>query len=195
MARALADIEDIDETALRDALEEGPQVEADRLGEFRCGSEMRRLPIRHRLAPLIGSRGCLAKHGAGGSSEPLARIVNVSGGGRQSVWFGAGARHVSDTGDMDAIHFVLPGGQDGWPTSATPPDQWPPGSHGRYAQLALSLDGIRTEIPHRQTLTSSGLRSMRTRGCSIVLNRLGAGSGGSRPRPEGGLVPVDEFDA
>ena len=196
VARALADIGAIDESALRAAPEEGLQVAVDRLGNFRCGSQIHRLPSRHRLAPLIGSRCRFAKHSAGGGSgsEPLAKTVNATGG-RQSIWFGAGARSVSDTGDMDAIHFVLPGGQAGWPNRAMPLDHWPLESDGRQAQLPLSLDGIRTRSSHRQTSTSSGLRSMRTRGCSRLLNRLDAGSGGGRPRPEGGLLPVDEFDA
>ena len=140
MARALADIGAIDETALRAALEEGLQVAANRPGEFRCGWEIHRLPSRHRLPGLIRSRCRFSRHGVGGSSEPLAKTANVTGGGRQSIWFGAGARHGSDTGVMDVIHSVFPGGQDGCLNSSTPLDQGSLGSNGRHVQLPLSLD-------------------------------------------------------
>lgn len=143
---------------LRACLARAAAAAAPRHRRFRVWGEMHRIAPRHPLAaiPLLGRRFRAPAEqadfpGEGGintvhkTSHPLAT-------GRHAATFGACARHVSDLATLDANHFVLLGGQDGWTGSANCADQVPIWRAGGHITLPLSAAGVRRHFRHVTTL-------------------------------------------
>jgi penicillin G amidase len=124
---------------LRSALERALERAARSRARYGNWGAMHRLRLRHIFAgiPVLG-------RGYGGVDLPADggnNTVNKTGHGvsrrRHAVGFGSCARHVSDLADLDANHFVLLGGQDGWVASANFADQVALWRQGRYVTVPL----------------------------------------------------------
>ena len=114
-----------------------------------------RLRLPHALArlPFLGRKLAFGDWPVGGNSETILK----TGGGFSDKKHFAGlvavSRHISDMGDLDANHFVLLGGQDGWLGSTTLLDQVPLWREGGYVQVPLKPESVRARFSHETILT------------------------------------------
>jgi len=116
---------------------------------WRSWGELHRLRLDHPLAalPLIGRRYRYFDLPAAGGSESVMKTANGLAGGRHRVRYGSNARHVSDLSDLDANHFALLGGQDGWFGSTTFADQVDLWRAGAYVRVPLLPETVRRSFP------------------------------------------------
>jgi penicillin amidase len=135
---------------LRDALAEAGRT----LGRFRNWGEMHRLALAHPLAfvPGLGKRYRFGDMPTGGSTESLMKTAHDGSDTRHVTRYGQQARFVADLADLDANHFLLLGGQDGWIGSTTALDQIPLWRGGGYIRMPLRLETVRAGFPHRMVL-------------------------------------------
>jgi penicillin amidase len=146
----MEDIEAAPSARLRIALQRGLERATDGIDEFATWGEMHRLVLAHpfEFMPLAGSHFRFAEHPIGGSTDTLMKTAHGSINGRHFVRYGSSARHISDLSDLDANYFVLLGGQDGWINAANFLDQVPLWLDGRYVQMPLRLETVKTRFPH-----------------------------------------------
>jgi penicillin amidase len=103
--------------------------------------------------PLIGRRYLVGDFPVGGSNETLMKSRHGFVRGRHKVGFGAQARHIFDLSDLDANHFVLLGGQDGWLGSTTFADHLPLWRRGELIRVPMRARTVRAEHPNVTVLT------------------------------------------
>lgn len=122
---------------------------------------MHRLRITHLmgLVPMLGQAWTVAEWGAGGSRETPMKNAHGVVRGRHLVEYGAQARHLSDLSDLDANHFVLLGGNDGWIDSAQYVDQLPLWREGRYIRMPLSAETVAREFTETIWLETGSVRT------------------------------------
>lgn len=110
---------------------------------------MHRLRIGHLLSqvPMLGRGLMVADWPAGGTRESPMKNSHGLVNGRHAVQYGAQARHLSDLSDLDANHFVLLGGNDGWIGSANYADQLALWRQRRYMRLPLRAETVQAEFP------------------------------------------------
>ena len=115
----------------------------------RTWGQLHRLRIDHPLGllPLAGRRYRYFDFPASGGSETVMKTANGLTGGRHAVRFGSNARHISKLSDSDETYFVLLGGQDGWFGSTTFADQISLWREGKYIQVPLQLETVRSSFP------------------------------------------------
>jgi penicillin amidase len=108
-----------------------------------------RLRLAHPLArvPVLGRSWVYADRPAPGAWDTLMKAGAGLAPGRHDVEIGSVARHVSDLGDPDRNHFVLLGGQDGWPGSTTALDQVALWESGAYLLLPMSPAAVAASFP------------------------------------------------
>ena len=111
--------------------------------------DMHRLRIGHLLSqvPMLGRTLQVADWPAGGSRESPMKNSHGLVGGRHAVQYGAQARHLSDLSDLDANHFVLLGGNDGWIGSEHYADQLALWREQRYVRMPLRPETVAKEFP------------------------------------------------
>lgn len=95
------------------------------------------------MLPLIGSRFALDDYPASGGDDTLNKSGRVFSPSRESVTYGASARHLSDLSDRDENYFVMHGGNDGWLMNDQLSDQVPLWRKGQYIRLPLSIDKVK----------------------------------------------------
>lgn len=136
--------------ALAEALHGAAKVAA----RYPAWGDMHRLRIGHLLAgvPVIGERFVVADLPASGSRETIMKTAHGLVAEEHHSRYGSQSRHVSDLSDLDANHFVLLGGNDGWIGSVNFADQMPLWRAGLYLRMPLSPDTVAAEFPHRFTL-------------------------------------------
>lgn len=110
---------------------------------------MHRLRISHLLGsvPPFGRALRVVDWPAGGSRESPMKNAHGLVRRRHAVQYGAQARHVSDLADLDANHFVLLGGNDGWIGSAQYADQLALWAAHRDLRLPLRAATVAEEFP------------------------------------------------
>ncbi len=104
------------------------------------------LKINHFLAntPYIGGRYRFASFPYYGANSTIQK--SARGGitpARQTVRYGANARHISDLCDPDKNYFILLGGQDGYINSAGFMDQVPLWLDNQYINVPLTIENVR----------------------------------------------------
>ena len=144
-----SDIETADETTIRPVVLKALKRTARSL-RSRTWSQLHRLRIDHPLGllPLAGRRYRYFDFPASGGSETVMKTANGLKGGRHAVRFGSNARHISKLSDSDENYFVLLGGQDGWFGSTTFADQVSLWREGKYIQVPLQLETVRSSFPY-----------------------------------------------
>jgi penicillin amidase len=149
------DVRNADKPRLSAALEKAIRLAAPDAAKFASWGEMHRLGLSHVLGniPVIGSRYRFGEFAVGGSTDTLMKTSAASSNERHRVRYGSQARHVSDLSDLDSNWFLLLGGQDGWLASSTFMDQVDDWLAGRYIQVPMRAETVRTQFPHAMTLT------------------------------------------
>lgn len=145
----IEDIEARPADELAPMLSESLDAAGEKLPDFPTWGDMHRLQLRHPLAflPVIGGRYAFVDEPIGGSSDSLMKTAHSATDQRHRASYGANARHVSDLSDPDRNWFVLLGGQDGWLNSSTFLDQVPLWLEGRYVEMPLRPETVRTRFP------------------------------------------------
>lgn len=112
--------------------------------------DMHRLRIGHLLSqvPMLGRTLQVADWPAGGSRESPMKNSHGLVGSRHAVQYGAQARHMSDLSDLDANHFALLGGNDGWIGSENYADQLGLWREHRYVRMPLRPETVAREFLH-----------------------------------------------
>ncbi|MEW5727871.1 MAG: penicillin acylase family protein [Pseudomonadota bacterium] len=140
-------LEAADPDGLARALETAGQ-RAPRWGDIhrlRLGHWLGMLPGLERLARRVDLP-------AAGGNDTVHKTAHGLCSGRHAARFGANARFLTDTADLDSSRIVLLGGQDGWPDSATFLDQLAPWRAGETIALPLRPETVRATFPHRTIL-------------------------------------------
>lgn len=116
---------------------------------FPSWGAMHRLRIGHLLGqvPMLGRALQVVDWPAGGTRESPMKNSHGLVGGKHAVQYGAQARHLSDLSDLDANHFVLLGGNDGWIGSENYADQLPLWRARRYLRMPLRAETVEQEFP------------------------------------------------
>lgn len=116
--------------------------------------DMHRVVVNHPFAmiPLVGARYRFADMPAPGSRQTVMKTNASPSDTKHRAGYGSQARHISDMSDLDANHFLLLGGQDGWFRSTTFMDQMPMWEKGEYIRIPMRLETVRREFPHKMTL-------------------------------------------
>ncbi|MGQ0699150.1 MAG: penicillin acylase family protein [Panacagrimonas sp.] len=145
----LPDLDGLSVAAQTELLRRSAQAALRSLGRYPRWGDMHRLRIGHLLSliPVIGRRLQVVDWPAGGSRETPMKNAHGLVASRHDVQYGAQARHLSDLADVDANHFVLLGGNDGWIDSANYADQLPLWRDGRYLHLPLTSEAVAAEFP------------------------------------------------
>ncbi|MEN8719022.1 MAG: penicillin acylase family protein [Oceanococcaceae bacterium] len=153
--------EDLREGAIDFALiEEVLAASARAAGRDRWG-DVHRLEVQHVLGrvPLLGRRWRYGDIPLPGNNATVAKSVGPWNGEKHTAYFGQQARHVSDMADRDANHFILFGGNDGWPESVNFRDQLPLFLAGEMLSLPLSTEGVARVFERRMALQPIADRS------------------------------------
>lgn len=148
------DLAALDETHARAVASEAAPLAAKALARFGTWGAMHRLRLPHPLArlPIVGRKLHFGDWPVAGNGETILKTGHGLTDKRHFAGLVAVSRHVSDMGDLDANHFVLLGGQDGWLGSTTLLDQVPLWRSGTYVQLPLRPETVRAKFPHRTVL-------------------------------------------
>jgi penicillin amidase len=137
-------------TVLRDAL----TAAATAFDKFQNWGDMHRVVVNHPFAmiPVVGARYRFADMPAPGSRQTVMKTNASPSDTKHRAGYGSQARHISDMSDLDANHFLLLGGQDGWFGSSTFKDQMPMWEKGEYIQVPMRLETVRREFRHKMML-------------------------------------------
>ncbi|MDR3417070.1 MAG: penicillin acylase family protein [Nevskia sp.] len=116
-----------------------------RLRRFPSWGDQHRLRIAHvlRALPLFGRLFEIADLPVGGSRDTPMKTAHGLVEGRHHSTYGAQARHLSD---LDANHFVLLGGNDGWWGSSQLADQVDLWRRGGYIRMPLRPQTVAAEF-------------------------------------------------
>jgi penicillin amidase len=101
--------------------------------------------------PWIGGRYRRGEFPAPGSNDTLNKSGHPVSTEPAQVTYGAQSRHLSRLSELDANHFVLLGGQDGWLWNPQIDDQVNLWRQGQYFLFPLSKAGIQQQFNTRQT--------------------------------------------
>lgn len=148
---------------------------------FPSWGAMHRLRIGHLLSqvPMLGRSLQVADWPAGGSRESPMKNSHGLVRGRHAVQYGAQARHLSDLADLDANHFVLLGGNDGWIGSENYADQLPLWRARRYLRMPLRAETVEREFP----------RLLELRPAAAPVREAANAAASSAPAPAGSHSP------
>lgn len=148
------DLAALDETHARAVASEAAPLAAKALARFGTWGAMHRLRLPHPLArlPIVGRKLHFGDWPVAGNGETILKTGHGLTDKRHFAGLVAVSRHVSDMGDLDANHFVLLGGQDGWLGSTTLLDQVPLWRGGTYVRVPLRPETVRAKFPHRTVL-------------------------------------------
>jgi penicillin amidase len=149
------DLAALDENRARTIATQAVPGAAKALAKFGTWGAMHRLRLPHPLArlPIVGRKLHFGDWPVSGNGETILKTGHGLTDQRHFAGLVAVSRHVSNMGDLDANHFVLLGGQDGWLGSTTLLDQVPLWRCGTYVQVPLRPETVRAKFPHRTILT------------------------------------------
>jgi penicillin amidase len=150
-----ADLKALDETRARAVIAAAVPGAAKALSLYKTWGEIHRLRLPHPLArlPILGRKLYFGDWPVGGNGETISKSGYGLTDQRHFAGLVAVSRHVSDMADLDANHFVLLGGQDGWLGSTTLLDQVPLWRSGKFVHLPLRPETVRAAFPHKTTLS------------------------------------------
>lgn len=145
----LQDLEALDVSVRQPLLRRAAAVAMRAAARYPSWGDMHRLRIDHLLGmvPMLGRVLRVADWPAGGSRESPMKNAHGLVHRRHAVQYGAQARHTSDLADLDANHFVLLGGNDGWVGSANYADQLALWREGAYVQMPLLTETVAAQFP------------------------------------------------
>jgi penicillin amidase len=148
------DLARTDPDRLRRAARSAVQRAQPPFARWRRWGDAHRLRLMHVFgaAPLLGGRFRFTDLPADGGNETLLKTAHGFAAGRHAVQYGSNARHICDLADLDANHFVLLGGQDGWLGSATFLDQLALWRERAMIQMPLRPETVRSLFSHVMTL-------------------------------------------
>ena len=154
-AHVARDVREGEAAAIGTALATAVRSAAEAFPSFATWGDMHRLGLAHplRFVPVLGGRYRFGDYPAAGGSATVMKTAHGLTDERHYSGYGSNARHISDMSDLDANHFVLLGGQDGWLHSSTFLDQYELWRRGNYIRVPLRLETVRAEYPHRMELT------------------------------------------
>lgn len=149
-----ADLRALDENRSRAVTLAAVPGAAKALAQFGTWGAIHRLRLPHPLArlPILGRKLYFGDWPIGGNGETISKSGYGLTDQRHFAGLVAVSRHVSDMADLDANHFVLLGGQDGWLGSTTLLDQVPLWREGEFVHLPLRLETVRALFKHKTTL-------------------------------------------
>ncbi len=150
-----ADLRLLDETKARAVIQAAVPPSIEALKRFGTWGEIHRLRLPHPLArlPIVGRHLNFGDWPVGGNGETILKSGYGLTDQRHFAGLVAVSRHVSDMADLDANHFVLLGGQDGWLGSTTLLDQVPLWRAGTYVQVPLRAETVRARFTHATPFT------------------------------------------
>jgi penicillin amidase len=150
----LEDLAAADLARLRPLLTAALQTAAERLAGFKAWGDAHRLRLAHPLGflPVLGERYRYGDVPVAGSSDTVMKTAHAPVEDRHPTRYGSNARHISDLSDPDRNWFVLLGGQDGWINSANFLDQSKLWLDGKYIQVPLRVEQVRTRFIRKTTL-------------------------------------------
>jgi penicillin amidase len=150
-----ADLKLLDEKRAHAVIAAAAPGAAKALLQFKTWGEIHRLRLPHPLArlPILGRKLYFGDWPVGGNGETISKSGYGLTDKRHFAGLVAVSRHVSDMADLDANHFVLLGGQDGWLGSTTLLDQVPLWRNGTYVHVPMRPETVRARFPHRTILT------------------------------------------
>lgn len=124
------------------------------LKKYPTWGEFHRMSVGHPLgnAPLIGSKYRFQEFGVSGGVETLFKTAHGLTDEKHTARYGAQARHISDLADVNANHFVLFGGNDGWFKSENYLDQVPLWQKGELIHVPLEEAEVKKNAAFSQTL-------------------------------------------
>ncbi|MGQ0502849.1 MAG: penicillin acylase family protein [Panacagrimonas sp.] len=158
----LADLDALQPGPRRALLRQAAQAALGAAARYPSWGDMHHLRIGHLLGIIPGLRWKLAVADwpAGGSRETPMKNAHGLVARRHAVQYGAQARHLSDLSDLDANHFVLLGGNDGWIGSSNYADQLPLWRENRYLRMPLRPATVAAEFPRLVLLAPSADRGL-----------------------------------
>ena len=141
----LDDIEDLDDAGWSAALAASLATASEVAAKGTRWGDIHRIAVGHILSriPYLGDRYLERTVAVPGAKETIFKTSHSPSDEPHRATFGAQARHVSDMGDVDANHFILFGGQDGWIGSPAFSDQVPLWRTGKLVQVPMTPDAIR----------------------------------------------------
>ncbi|HEY1719713.1 MAG TPA: penicillin acylase family protein [Magnetospirillaceae bacterium] len=149
------DVRRLDDNRARAIVQAAIPGVAKALTQFGTWGSIHRLRLPHPLArlPILGRKLYFGDWPVGGNGETISKSGYGLTDQRHFAGLVAVSRHVSDMADLDANHFVLLGGQDGWLGSTTVLDQVPLWRSGTYIQVPLRTETVYATFRHKTTLT------------------------------------------
>jgi penicillin G amidase len=150
-----ADLKLLDDAHAKTVVRAAVPGVAKAMAKFAKWGEIHRLRLPHPLArlPIIGRHLYFGDWPVGGNGETILKSGYGLTDQKHFAGLVAVSRHVSDMADLDANHFVLLGGQDGWLGSTTALDQVPLWREGRFVQVPLRPETIRARFTHATPFT------------------------------------------
>ena len=146
---ALDDLQLLDEAGWQRAISAALPAAAAVAAKGTRWGDLHSISVGHILSrlPVIGERYLERTVAVPGTKETIFKTSHNATDEPHQSTFGAQARHISDMGDLDANHFVLFGGQDGWIGSPAFSDQVPLWRAGKLVQVPLTPDAVRKAHP------------------------------------------------
>ncbi len=149
------DIQSAEPQLRRRAVRRALRTAAKAIGTHETWGDRHRLRLGHPMAliPVLGRAWRSTDLPAGGGADTLMKTAHQQTARRHAITYGSMARHISDLSDLDRNHFVLLGGQDGWPGSTTFLDQVALWQEGQYVSVPLRKETARATFRHVTQLT------------------------------------------
>ena len=138
-------LQDIESGALTDTVPDALRSAAADFSDHPTWGDLHVLKLSHPLGnvPLIGRKYRFGEYPAPGSTNTLMKRAHPLSNEKQSVTYGANARHISDLSDPDANLFVLVGGQDGYWGSDNYLDLFQLWQKNEYVRVPLRIETVR----------------------------------------------------
>ena len=145
---------DTPQDVLEQALQTGFRQALTLWHDHKNWGSVHRMNVQHILGriPYVGQRYHVDSFAVPGSRQTIWKSAHGDVTGPHNASFGSQSRHISDLADINANHFVLLGGQDGWINSQNYVDQVPLWREGTYITLPLAMAEVHAAMPIKTRL-------------------------------------------
>lgn len=142
---------------VKPAILKGLETAFDLLQTGQNWGNIHRIELKHFLGnlPVLGKLYERLNIPTSGSVETIMKAAHEMTVKKHNSPYGSQARHISDMADINANHFVLLGGQDGWIGSENFWDQVELWQRKSYIQLPLEMTKVKGHFTHQTKFNGS----------------------------------------